>query len=424
MHRRLVFPPAPMLAALALLASAACGGPDSGGASSDVSVRDSAGVPIVENGRPMLDPASGWRVSETPVLRIGAVAGEEAEQFSQVSGVVRLSDGRVAVLESQTSEIRYFDASGTHLKTVGGRGGGPGEFNFASRVVRLPGDSILVEDRPRIRYLVYDADGELAREETLDMERFAPLGMGAECVYELLPDRSRIGCVDEPGGPEPIVTESGRSHIGTGLVRTRSRFVWVRPDLSGADTLGLYGGIEQYGIEVGGSVSYTAHPFHARTRTAVSTSPARFFAALNPAYSIEVWAPGGVLERIIRRPGARRTPGPALEESAWEVALRRARDDAQGNRFRAEVEVPDSLPAVTNLVAAPGGELWVGRTLSIEDAPASYDVFDPDGRLVTTVDLPRGFRPFEIGADHVLGVRHDATDVPFVELYALERGPA
>lgn len=413
-------PPVPALVAVALLAPAAC--QDSDGTGSEVTVRDSAGIPIVENGRPMLGPAQGWRVSQEPALRIGAVEGEEAEQLSQVTGVARLSDGRLAVLESQTREIRYFDASSAHLKTVGGQGGGPGEFNFASRMVRLPGDSILVEDRPRIRYVVFGPDGDLASEATLDMERFAPLGMGAECAYETLPDRSRIGCVEEPGGEDRVVTESGRSHIGAGLVRSHSRFVWVRPDLSGADTLGLYGGIEQYGIEVGGSVSYAVHPFHARTRTAVSTSPPRFFAALNPAYSIEVWAPGGVLERIIRRPGARRVPDAALDEAAREVVGRYARDDAQRNRFRTEMEVPDSLPAVNRLVAAPDGELWVGRTLAIEDGPAIYDVFDPEGRFVTTVELPARFLPFEAGGDYVLGVRLDETEVPFVELYTLERG--
>lgn len=415
-------PAATTPALFSLLIPAACQGPDGGSAVQSVTVRDSAGIAIVESAGPALAP-SGWTLSSEPTLRIGAVEGEGAEQFTVVRGVTQLADGRIVVLDQETSEIRYFDASGEHLRTVGGEGGGPGEFNRAGRLVRLSDDSVLVEDRPRIRYVVYGPDGELASEATVDMERIVELTRYECSSFGTFPDRSLIGCVDWPGGAEPIQV-GNFSHIGTGRVRALDRLIWIRPGLSRADTLGSYGGIETYGYEVrgGAAVGYMTHPFYSRTEITTSTSPPRLFVAVNPEYSIEVWAPGGVLERIIRRPGARRVAGAALREAAWDVLARRAEDDPQRfNQLRAEIPVPDSLPAVTSLVAAPGGELWAGRSLAIEEGPRVFDVFDPEGRFLTTVELPERFVLHEVGADYVLGAWTDATDVPFVELYALER---
>jgi len=53
------------------------------------------------------------------------------------------------------------------------------------------------------------------------------------------------------------------------------------------------------------------------------------------------------------------------------------------------------------------GHVWVERTdpahlrrpmpLSVDDAPASWDVFDPSGRWLGNVIVPVGFGVFDVG---------------------------
>lgn len=51
-------------------------------------------------------------------------------------------------------------------------------------------------------------------------------------------------------------------------------------------------------------------------------------------------------------------------------------------------------------------------------------VFDTDGRLLGTVQMPRGFAVFQIGRDLVLGRARDEFDIEHIRLYELIRSPA
>ena len=79
-----------------------------------------------------------------PDLVIGVLEGAAEYQLYRVGRPVRLSDGRIAVPNSGSHEVRLFDASGRFLRSVGRLGSGPGEFGefSALRLCVLPdGDS-------------------------------------------------------------------------------------------------------------------------------------------------------------------------------------------------------------------------------------------------------------------------------------------
>ena len=392
---------------------AACGGEGASTVEESTFV-DSAGTTIVLNQGGVWGAAEAWTVAANPRTRIGQVEGPAlAAQFTTIGGVTRLGDGRIVVVDSGARDVRWFDSSGAHLLTMGGRGRGPGEFNYPTRLFRLPGDSIFVEDGPRIKYVFFDDAGEFAREEALEQARFASLGPWAECEDLTLPNRSHVFCrpIGEPLPPDP----------GPGSLRNFTRYVWLPADLSTRVELGVYGGLEQWGVEYGDRTQFALHPFYSRTYTAVGRDPHRVFVALNPEYSIEVWTPDGILEHILRRPDGRRAPTSTESELADEFIVRFGRgDDALTNRFRAEMEIPELLPAIHDLVVDQGGHVWVRTTPHVDpDAPAQYDVFNPDGRLLGAVTLPARFQPMEIGDDYVLGVYRDELNVAFVELYDL-----
>ncbi len=106
--------------ALAMVSTACSGDPVPGSAA----VRDSAGITIVENTAPAWDDASAWHLPEDPVVTIGVVDGLDEYQLHRASKVFGLSDGRIVIANNGTYELRYYDAAGTFIQSVGGNGGG------------------------------------------------------------------------------------------------------------------------------------------------------------------------------------------------------------------------------------------------------------------------------------------------------------
>lgn len=88
----------------------------------------------------------GWRLSAEPVLQIGELDGAPEYQSDRVVGVVRGVDGGIVVADAGLRALRFYDAAGTFLRSVGRQGGGPAEFQEIGSVHLLPGDSLLVFD--------------------------------------------------------------------------------------------------------------------------------------------------------------------------------------------------------------------------------------------------------------------------------------
>jgi hypothetical protein len=420
-------PPLVLVALLTLTAGGSCSR-DTQQARPPFILSDSAGVAIIDNHLAAWTETTAWRRSEDPVLRIGEVeADDPGVLFARIESVTRLSDGRIVVIEGQSSEVRWFDSAGRHLATRGGQGGGPGEFNSAAQVVRLSGDTIFVQDQPAIDHLYYGPDLTFIREESLDRARYADLGPWAPCVGPSMADGSFITCRH---------VEPDAQIFRPGLSRGYFRLVRVTRPVDSIYDLGILGGIEQWRIEVSGQacrqrvpspvcLRATLHPFYSSGHYAIGGIPPRVAIVLNPEYSIEVWTLDGRLERVVRRHGARRKPSERERtEADAQVSRWAAGDEALLNRFLAEMEVPDSIPAAYDLKLGAEGDIWVLREGTLQSQPeALYDVFDASGRFLGEMRFPRGFRVREVGVDYVLGVRRDEFDVPFVEMYSLDRRP-
>jgi hypothetical protein len=73
------------------------------------------------------------------VVRIGASEGEGPAVFGRVGGYALNGAGkRVFIFDSHTSELRIFRIDGSHIRTVGRRGGGPGEFQDVRGLIWSP----------------------------------------------------------------------------------------------------------------------------------------------------------------------------------------------------------------------------------------------------------------------------------------------
>ena len=89
-------------------------------------VQDSAGIEVIDVWKPLATGGAGWRLSERPLLRIGAaVTGKPEFQFSWIVGALRVAPDTIVVLDDESLELRFFDGGGAHARlTYRSRRGG------------------------------------------------------------------------------------------------------------------------------------------------------------------------------------------------------------------------------------------------------------------------------------------------------------
>jgi hypothetical protein len=386
----------------------ACGSAD-GSAADDFVVRDSAGVRIAQNGAPAWRDGQGWRLADQPALEIGMMDGPPAYQFAQISGLARLGDGRLVVADGQAKEVRWFDAEGRHLRTAGGEGGGPGEFRGMSSMLRTRGDTVAVGDSGNRRITFFSPDGAMAGEISLAAEATE----GSPRPRAVLADGSILFSR----------SPSFRPGSETGLIRNPMTILRLALPEETWSTVAEIPGSEVFVERMGTSgISVTTLPFGRNAFLAPAGQ--RFWAASNDRFEIRRLAADGSPELVVRRTLPERPVTPADFDRVLEQRLSWWKDPderrTQERKLR-ELPIPSTMPAFADLMSATDGYLWVREYPLDEDAPREWWVIEPDGRLLGSVTTPASFRVFEIGSDYVLGVWTDELDVPYVQMYTLEK---
>ncbi|HEX6036449.1 hypothetical protein [Longimicrobium sp.] len=393
--------------ASALLLSAACDG-GGRGARASVQTRDSAGVGIVENrGSP---PALGWTVDTVPLVSIGGDGAAGGPLF-QVTDALRMPDGGIVVASAGTQQVRFYGTDGTLLRAVGRAGEGPGEFRAPFWLGRLRGDSVAVWDAGLRRFSVLSPTGDFGR-------AIQPSGLSGVFpqVIGVLPDDRFV-----------VASAAGAQALPSPGQPRRDTAAFVVVDAAGAvaDTLGVFAGTEMVamGTPATGFV-LRPRPFGRQTVTAVRDN--RLYVATGDTYQVAVHEPGRGLRALYR---AEREPVPVTRED--QEAYRRslvtlggnAQAKAQSDRLLDEVPFPDQMPPLTAMKVDSAGNLWLQDPQPPgDDAPSTWTVLDPAGRVLGRVRLPSDLSVRQIGGDWVLGVVVDADQVEHVRLYRLTRG--
>jgi hypothetical protein len=387
------------------LVLAGCGG--DAARSSGPAVRDSAGARIVENERYAWPDGRGWRLSDRPLLDIGALEEPDYQLF-RVAGAVRLSDGRIVVANSGTSELRFYDASGRHLSSAGREGAGPGEFQGLWRIWALPGDTLLAYDFRLRRVSLFDPNGAFVRSFQLQ-----PLtgGQASASVVGAFADGSLL-----VAARTAVFTPGARSGL------RRDSTLYLRSDREGAlaDSLGWFPGPEWYVKADERSLSATTRAFGRQPVAAASA--ASFYFGSSDTYEIARYDTAGALTALIRR-AYQNPPVTDADIARWiEERLENFKDASQRSfweRVYAEMPVPETMPAYEALLVDAEGNLWVEEYRRPGDERPRWTVFDPDGVMLGVVEFPERFRVYQIGADFVLGRWRDELDVEHVQLYEL-----
>ncbi len=326
-------------------------------------VRDSAGIEIRTYPAEILAHPSPRQLAAEPDLVIGVVEGPAAYQWTRPVAALRLTGGGFAVAEQSPGELRLFDAQGTHLRTVGAAGQGPGEFRQLAGLALLPGDTLLAWDSGSLRLSWFTTEGELVRDRALE----APGGLmgirhlavdmhggmlvfGPAAGWESLENRGRVreswravpldprGEAGAPGGTmsgtERIVhvNRTGPGDDGIVSIEVQGRWWWGEGFVRGSDR-GAWTG-DRLVLE------------------------ARHFAAGG--------APGGgAPDRIVRVEAPARPFTRSLVDSLHAVELAAIQDPETRRRFEADMatrEYPESVPPVEALFTDRDGHLWIGLT--------------------------------------------------------------
>jgi hypothetical protein len=366
------------------------------------SSRDSAGVLIVENARPAWSDSERLSLAAKPRLVIGNNA-DSVYRFRQVRAVMLLTDGRIAVADGGSRQLRLFTAQGQFLSRTAVQGTVRGQNLNMSWVRRLGGDTIAI-DTDFSNVALYSNTGQFVRTAALPP------------------------WVDADPGRRPLLATLLNSGLGVGAPRpgnstshpTGSRWTdSVRLQLVTASSdvpreLGTFPYVE---MEQG-----TLRPTTVWLSSILvfAGDDDRFYVGFGDRYEIRVYAGDGKLQSIIRRSW---TPTPITDDDweHWVVEWSKLWVRTTGaERERDVQEVRESPwaeqnPAFSQFIVDRGGRLWVreahwqdaigaGSLAGIPAVPSSWSVFDSRGRWLGDVSMPTGFQPFEIGTDYVTGI--------------------
>ncbi len=431
------------------VAVAGCGAEGAGGAAAaggaggtDATVRDSAGIRIVENRDSAWTEATRWRLAESPDFVIGSFDGSApGTDFGDVVQARAMGD-RVVVTDMTSPGFRVFDETGTFVEQLGRRGEGPTEIQYAIEWDVLGTDTIVVWALSKT--VVFDAaSGEASSyapgAPPVEADTFE--GLGADFQW-MVRGWFRDGSYVMMNNPDPRGDEPG---LATQYLLAER----MRPEGEHVGSLGAWA-MQRYFTTPDGELMAPTFP----TVGHVATSGMHLWHAFaDSAFEVRrIDARSGAVDRLVRLS----TP-PTEVDDAMVVRMREFEDrqiervmEQMGDQMPAEMlaemqrgmeemraQQPDAryAPLVVGLRPLPSGHLlvdlpdWEWRfqptQLMIGEIPAdmraTFAVIDPDGRWLGTLEAPYGLAVTDVTDDYVVGYRKDEFDVPYVERWRIVR---
>jgi hypothetical protein len=356
---------------------------EAGGAQASFMARDSAGVRIVESARGFW--SAPWVIRDVPITRI---VGTAERPLTSITSATRLSDGRVVVTVPRPGALHWYSSSGEHLRTVGGGA-------FLGHVFRVAGDSVAAIDLSLGRMTVFPPGGGPGRVVHIYGEAL-PLGRFADGTYLMRDGWSFPLAADGPPRIERYAMQISSFSEATGAVRPMMLAPGEEFVVAPAGTLFDDGSL-RYGMR--------QRPFGSHTRAAGNETG--FVVGDTDRAEVQFRDSGGALRTVARWNAERRAVTSADVETERAERLARVRDPAVRERLVAslpQLPPPPALrPVFGSILMDALGNAWLEQFTGPGEPPSGrFEVIDPSGVWLGTVQLPRGLRPAEIGDDWLL----------------------
>jgi hypothetical protein len=198
------------------------------------------GIAVVFQAPASLYSQATWvqAVDSIPVLRFGEVlGGSEALTLSEITDLAVVGDS-ILVLEGLANEVRIFNHHGQFLGRIGRTGEGPGEFQWPTRLQRVPEGLEVVDLRLR-RQTFFTLEGELLRTEPLG--HFSELPLSASVTLRggsMVAETAVFASSDQGAHPERLILLSD----GEGVrVDTLARFAQGYVPFKAPNSFGFLG---------------------------------------------------------------------------------------------------------------------------------------------------------------------------------------
>jgi hypothetical protein len=349
------------LGAHLVFALSACGAPTP---QSDRVLRsDSAGVRIVTSTGP--DTTLPWRIEPIDVLKDSL---GEPWLFTLVSPQMVITDraGRTYVLEREPA-IRRFGRDGVYERSIGRKGGAPGEMLFPTSLVQQ-GDSLVVHDGSRNAMVRWGSDLE-------------PIG--------------DIQLRDAFQGAQRVAFRSGGAWVQRYSFDSTSRRTELIADTTTAEALFAVANTGQpKTIEACGGMIAFAMPTFFAPELHWANSGARMLANRGPGYDLRLYE-GPRLIASVRRDLPSRAASAADLDAMFPEGLKYASCTIETTDLIRAVGLAEQMPFVHGLALLSDGTMWVQRSVR-QAKPPVLDVFASDGAYAGTVTgfyLPVGLLP-------------------------------
>ncbi len=368
------------------------------------------------------DPAP--RPITTPVATVNG-------EFSAISSVRELRDGRLLVSDRIDRTVKLIDPRTGATRKIGTNGEGPGEYLQPGGLYPATGDSTWLLDRGQPRYLLIDPSGRIVDTRSFATAGVRTISTGGTTDRQRIDTEGRLYSIGMAGmtmggarSPSGVSVDSAPL-VRQDLARDRSDSLarLLQPEMS------------------------TSRSGQVTIRMPTMFSPADDW-ALQPDGRVAVVRAAPYRVEWFDAAGRRTTEGPVIPYEvhrvtnadreaavkAQETALRRAElprlsmgsgtpvqmtmPDMSGQKF-ADVKPPFQRNGV---ISGPDGQVWVRRTLARGDSSAVYDVIDARGERVDRLRFPARTSIVGFGANNTVYVaRLDEDDVPTLEKYSIAR---
>lgn len=364
-----------------------------------------------------------------PELRVGAVDGAEELTFGSVIDVLPTADGGMLVHDDQAQAIRFYDAQGAYVKTLGAKGGGPGEYQQVNGIALRPDGEILVWDASGGRINRYRADGTFIDQFRLGVTTWFTSGAlhtdDAGGIYHWAPIGQRPD--------NPLEHRNGLLRVDTaGNVLDTIVFQdWGPPPAR----------LEAVSPD-GGSRSRTTVPYQP-TSVSVLLRSGGLATGYSSSYRFVLQHPGQKPRVVLR--DARPVPVSETERSERREQILQNFKGMVPNWSWTGPDIPATKPAFTGIRVAMDGRVWVTVPTPGEPIPEAelaplppptdgrpqrvrfttrersvYDVYAADGTLLGRVALPPRTRLMRLGTTHAWGTMQDEDDVNFAVRFRIE----
>ena len=345
-----------------------------------------------------------WTID--PVISLGVADGDSIMEFGRVMDALKLSDGRIAIADYGSTQVRVFNPNGQHALTIARRGNGPGEVPALTRLALLEGDTLLAGNALRINK--YTSEGNVISHYQLDWRDIDRMPLRVQRAHPLRDGHYLL-----------YLIRSGPRTISNEMRRTENLYMVWRGSLEDSDTLGFFPGLEQMTF----SEDNEAFPFF----------PADTHYAINRDWLVIAdLASDSVLRYDIRKGRSRWIHLPIVRQPVTDSMLAEAEANActwastPQDRERCEEGVKRAprqshYPEMAGVAVDSAGNIWVRTNPPLMRGFAEWRVFDEDGIAMARIAIPASVRITQIGQRYIIGVVTDDLGVQRVVEYKLER---